>query len=150
MCRRNSANRICMRAKIAKIHFLDRRIATSEGGKRFLYGRVAGDSKLEGQRDISLRTAELSGHDVRSRIEHAPIEKGLGRAPTTRRRIPCGRSNSSELQPDVITPRGLIRRSSEPYLKVPSLGGLRCGHANHVCTDERGTVLFRSVLHPLR
>ena len=45
---------------------------------------------------------------------------------------------------------GLIRRSSEPYLKEPSLGGLRCGQANQVCTDEWGNVLFRSVLHPLR
>jgi hypothetical protein len=37
-----------------------------EGGKGFLYRGVARDSKFEVQRGISLRTAELSVHDVRS------------------------------------------------------------------------------------
>jgi hypothetical protein len=67
MYRSNSANRDCMRAKTAKIHFLERRLGTSESGNRCLYREVDGDSKLEGQRGISLRTVELSGHDVRSR-----------------------------------------------------------------------------------
>src|SRR6202050_1994721 len=43
---------------------------------------------------------------------------------------------------------GLIRRSSEPYLTVPSLGGLRCGQANQVCTDEWGK--FCSALFCIR
>jgi hypothetical protein len=44
------------------------------------------------------------------------------------------------------------KTAPEDVVRVPSLGGLRCGHANHVCTDEQGecSVSLSSASAPLR
>ena len=97
------------------------------------------------QAEAQIRTDRMSNSGVR--WNHFDME-AIARDSGLHYPIPNAMSRTKRLILALM--RGLIRRSSEPYWTVPSLGGLRCAQANSVCTDEQGSVLFHSVLHPLR